>query len=132
MQAYFKLQDYMDRTRASLQDLIEPYRYTDQDVFDALNFVLMEVQRIRPDIFLDLKYQRPLKHEGDIDDYSPPIYVTTMNYNRSVPIPAKYFSPMIWYMSGYLQIYDVADSQDQRAQAFMAKFQQHLMTVSAA
>lgn len=131
MQVYFKLQDYIDRTRSGLQDLIPPYRYADQDIFDALNFVLMETQRIRPDLFLDMKYQQPLR-SNDTDDWSPPLYLITMNYNKTVPVPGKYFLNMIWYMIGYLQIYDVADSQDQRAQAFMAKFQQHMMTVNAA
>lgn len=124
------LNDYVNRTRSSLQDLIPPYRYADQDIFDALNFVLFEIQRIRPDMFLDLKYQQP--QQGSTDDFAPQIFMTRQNYNIKVPIPSKYFSPLIWYISGYLQLYDVTDTQDQRAQAFLMKFQQHLLSVSAA
>lgn len=131
MQIYFKLQDYVNHTRSGLQDLIEPYRYADQDIFDALNFVLMETERIRPDLFLDMKYQQPVR-PGDTDDWSPPLYLISMNYSKIVPVPGKFFLNMIWYMIGYLQLYDVADTQDQRAQAFMAKYQQHMMTVNAA
>lgn len=131
MQSYLPIEAYIDQTRSSLQDLIPPYRYADTDIFSALNFVLLEVSRIRPDMFLDMKYQQPLRAGGDIDDWVPPPFRSDVNRNKIVPIPGKYFHPMIWYMSGYLQTYDVADTADQRAQAFMAKFQQHLMTVAA-
>jgi hypothetical protein len=127
---YAQVQDYIRLTRASLQDLIVPYRYSDQDVLDALNFVMTEVHRIRPDIFLAAKYDTRLKR-GDMGDYAPGMFTSQMNQNNVVPVSSRYLHPMIWYMSGYLQTYDVADTQDQRAQAFMAKFQQHLMSVSA-
>jgi hypothetical protein len=130
MQSYLPIQAYIDQTRSSLQDLIVPYRYADTDIFDALNFVMLETSRIRPDMYLDMKYQQPLR-AGDINDWTPAPYPSNVNANRIVPIPGKYFQPMVWFMSGYLQTYDVADTADQRAQAFMAKFQQHLMTVSA-
>jgi len=128
---YAQIQDYIRLTRSSLQDLIEPYRYSDQDMIDALNFVMTEIHRIRPDIFLDVKYQRPLKR-GDISAYAPGLITTTTPVNTYVPVTMRYMHPIIWYMSGYLQTYDVADTQDQRAQAFMQKFQQQLMTVTAA
>ena len=131
MQHYAKLQDYVDNTRSLLQDLIPPYRYSDTDIFNVLNIATAEISRIRPDILLDMKYQQPLR-SGDFDDWMPPTYSPSMNYNKTVPIPGKYISPVLWFMSGYLQVYDVTDTQDQRAQAFMQKFQQHLMTVSAA
>ena len=41
----------------------------------ALNIGLGEMGRIRPDMFLDLKYQRPLR-KGDTDDGTPPRYTS--------------------------------------------------------
>lgn len=130
MQSYASLGTYNRLTRSSLQDLIEPYRYSDQDILDGLNFVLFEIQRLRPDMFLDLKYQRRMNN--NTDDGAPSVYLSTMNQNIKVPIPAKYMNTLVWYISGYLQLYDVTDTQDQRAQAFMMKFNQHMLTLSAA
>jgi hypothetical protein len=107
----------------------------------TLNQGLAEMGRIRPDIFLDLKYQGPLR-KGDTDDGTPPIYdvsdisVTGGVYDVAkgtlVPVPRKYQVPLDWWMAGWPQFFDVADTQDQRAQGFVAKFQSHLTTITAA
>ena len=98
--------------------------------------------RIRPDIFLDLKYQSPLR-KGDTDDGAPPGYSTADilanpdgTYDTSkgtlVPVPAKYDSTLDWFITGWAQFLDVTDTQDARAQGMLAKFQAHLTTLSAA
>jgi hypothetical protein len=142
-QFYPTVTAYVTAARAELQDGISPYRYTDQQVVAALNRAIGEAERVRPDFFLDLKYQRPLR-KGDTDDGAPPLYSTNdiafqsdgVTYNPTagtvVPIPQKYFGTFQWYITGWLQFFDMADTQDQRAQAFMAKFQGQLMTTTAA
>jgi hypothetical protein len=142
-QRYSTVTAFVVAVRNELQDLIAPYRYTDQQAVAALNRSMLEISRVRPDLFLDLKYQRPLR-KGDIDDGAPPDYSTAdiafqpdgVTYiptaGTMVPIPSKYFGPVIWYMDGFLQFFDMADTQDQRAQAFLAKFQGQLMTTSVA
>lgn len=142
-QRYNTVTAYVWTARNQLQDMIAPYRYTDGQIVAALNHCMDDISRIRPDIFLDLKYQRPLR-KGDTDDGTPPLYSTTdiafqsddVTYNTAagtlVPIPNKYSDPVHWFISGWLQLYDVADTQDQRAQGFMMKFQQHLLSTNAA
>jgi hypothetical protein len=140
-QRYATITAYVAQARGLLQDAIEPYRYTDDQVIDAFNVAMDEIARIRPDIFLDLKYQRPLR-VGDTGDGMPPAYTTAdisvtggvydITKGTVAPIPTKYFMPVNWYIYGWLQFHDVADTQDQRAQAFIQKFQSQLMTVSAA
>jgi len=49
-----------------------------------------------------------------------------------VPVPSKYMSALDWFVNGWSQFLDVTDTQDQRAQAFIVKFQAHLTTLSAA
>jgi hypothetical protein len=128
---YFVVSDYMSATRIALQDLIgPPFRYTDDMIVDALNTAMDEISRIRPDLFLDLKYQTKLK-KGDINEGAPGLF-SASSETDIVPIPSKYRRPVQWYMEGLLQLTDVTDTQDQRAQAFLAKFQQQLMTLSAA
>jgi hypothetical protein len=120
-----------------MQDKIQPYRYTDDQIIDSLNVALQEIQRIRPDIFLDLKYQQRVQ-PNDLDDGFIPAYYTVSdiafdgsnNYDplngTLVPIPSRFNDPVIFYMGGHLQLLDVEDTQDQRAVAFMAKVMQRL------
>jgi hypothetical protein len=142
-QRYTNVTQFVVASRSLLQDLISPYRYTDGEVVFALNQAIGAINRIRPDIFLDLKYQRPLR-KSDVDDGLPGVYTTTdiaflsdnVTYDGAngtmVPIPSKYFEPTLWFITGWLQLFDVADTQDQRSQAFLAKFNQHLMMLGAA
>lgn len=144
-QLYSTVGAYVYSTRVRLQDMIYPYRYSDNSVVAALNSALFDVQRLRPDIFLDLKYQRPLK-KGDIGDgsisnfyslndvvYQPPPnqYLPDPTQGSYVSIPSKFSEPIIWYMAGQLQLFDVNDATDQRAQAFLQKFQTELLSVAA-
>jgi hypothetical protein len=142
-QRYRTVTGYMAIARLGLQDGVSPYRYTDQTLLYALNIGLAEMGRIRPDIFLDLKYQRPLR-KGDTDDGYPPGYLLAdiafqpdgITYDTTkgamVPVPVKYVSSLDWFISGWSQFLDVTDTQDARAQGFIAKFQSHLTTLTAA
>jgi hypothetical protein len=133
MMSYYTISAFVTDVRMLLQDGVAPYRYADDQLIGAFEVALGEVSRIRPDIFLDLKYQQPLR-KGDIDDGVPslPTVTATTSMNTMVPIPVKYYQPIVWYMNGYMQLFDVTDTQDQRAQAFLTKFHAHLMTLSAA
>jgi hypothetical protein len=141
-QRYRTVTEYIAVARLGLQDGVSPYRYTDQTLLTALDIGVKEMSRIRPDMFLDLKYQQPLR-KGDTDDGLPPTYTpadiatnSDGSYNPSkgtlVPVPSKYVSALDWFINGWTQFLDVTDTQDQRAQGFMAKFQAHLTTLSAA
>jgi hypothetical protein len=141
-QFYYTATAYVNTARTVLQDLVAPYRYPDNEITDALNIAMAELGRIRPDILLDLKYQHPLT-KGDIGDGVPGPYTTsdivvnpdgTYNVSKGtlVPVPVKYYQTVNWFVTGWLQMYDVADTQDARAQGFMAKFQQHLLMLNAA
>lgn len=141
-QTYRTVTGYVAIARKLLADAVQPYRYDDNTLVLTLNQGLAEMGRIRPDIFLDLKYQAPLR-KGDTDDGSPPLYgvsdIATNpdgSYNVAkgtlVPVPRRYQVPLDWWMAGWPQFFDVADTQDQRAQGFVAKFQSHLTTITAA
>jgi hypothetical protein len=141
-QSYRTVAGYLVIARLNLQDAVAPYRYPDTTLLTALNIGLSEMGRIRPDILLDLKYQSPLR-KGDTDDGNPQPYVladVAINSDGSydtahgtlVPVPSKYASTLDWFINGWSQFLDVTDTQDQRAQGFIAKFQAHLTTLSAA
>lgn len=142
MQRYRTVTAYIYVARKALQDLVAPYRYDDATLILLMNIGMAEMQRIRSDIFLDLKYQQPIR-KGDTDDGLPQVYTTADistnpdgSYNQNsgtlIPIPSKYAGALDWFMAGSAQFFDVTDTQDQRAQGFLQKFQTHLTTLSAA
>lgn len=135
-QIYNTVTSYVVSARNRMQDRIAPYRYTDGQIVDALNVALQEAQRIRPDIFLDLKYQQKVQ-PNDLDDGFISNYYTiddiafvSGDYDAPngtlVPIPSAYNDPIIWYIGSHLQLLDVDDTQDARGIAFMAKFMQRM------
>jgi hypothetical protein len=126
---YLKVADYMAPVRTQMQDLVQPYRYTDDQLVLALNNAMFELSRLRADIFLDLKYQQPLAW-GDLGNGEPSLFVATRQ-SDFVPVPSKYYTPVVWYMQAWLQFADVTDTQDQRAGAMLQKFQSMIMTVAA-
>jgi hypothetical protein len=139
-QHYRTASSYVSLARLTLQDEIIPYRYPDQTLVDGLNLALDELTRIRPDMYLDLKYQHPLV-KGDIDDGEPGYYAlsdivangdgTYGPGGTLVPVPSKYTQAIDWFIAGWVQFLDVTDTQDQRAQGFLQKFQTHLTTLTA-
>jgi hypothetical protein len=128
-QLYNTVTAYVASARNRMQDRVFPYRYTDDQIVDALNVALQEAQRIRPDIFLDLKYQHRL-NPNDLDDGFISSYYTTADItsNTVVPIPSRYNDPIIWYMGAHLQFLDIDDTQDTRGIAFLTKFAQRMTT----
>lgn len=141
-QYYPDVTHYVIVARLELQDGVEPYRYTDDTLVRALNHGMGVLERIRPDILLDLKYQRPLT-KGDLGDGIPSFYTTSDisidssgNYQEGqgtlVPIPNKYAVTLEYFINGWVQLLDVTDTQDQRAQGFLMKFQSHLLSLAGA
>lgn len=141
-QLYNTVTAYVVSIRNRMQDRVAPYRYTDDQIVDALNVALEETQRIRPDIFLDLKYQQKIQ-SNDLDDGFISGYYTNSdiafdgsdNYVPSdgtlVPIPSRYNDPILWYMGGHLQLLDVDDTEDQRGVAFVSTFTKRMTTPSS-
>lgn len=101
------VQDYIDKSRALLQDAVIPYRYSDADMMDALNQGIMESRRIRPDITL-ASFRLTL-----------PEYLTV---GSTVAIDPQYRMAFVYYICGQMQLSDQEDVQDTRAIAFLNKF----------
>jgi len=126
---YLKVKDYIQSSREFLQDMVEPYRYSDGLLVEALNNAMFEISRVRPDIFIDFKFQQPLPRYAPITDNIPQIF-SSIRQNETVPIPSQLSMSVKWYISGLMQFYDVDDTQDARAAAFNQKFQGALMTLA--
>lgn len=112
------VQDYLDRCRFLLQDTVATYRYSDDNLVEALNMAIMDGRRIRPDLFQDYL-------GTDLPEYSSAALST------EVDIDPQYRVAFVYYMCGIAQLTDDENNQDARATVFLNKFTAQLRSVDA-
>ena len=112
------VQDYVDRARVLLLDIVAPYRYSDVDLVENLNMGVLEARRLRPELFKS--YFRT-----SLPDYS----AATMS--AAVDIDPQYRVAFVYYMCGQAQLRDDENVQDSRASAFLNKFTSQLLSIAA-
>lgn len=122
--------NYVADARTLLQDTVQPYRYPDADLVEALNMAWLEASRLRPDLVLDAKYQGflPRRQPAPTND-APSFSVADMTVSAQVPQP--YRQTFLYFIVGEAQLRDTEDTQDSRASAFMSKFIQQLLSITA-
>jgi hypothetical protein len=94
--------------RNILLDKIRPYRYSDISLIAALNIVLNDARRLRPDLFLD-------RYGIEVPQYE--------EVNGSViPIEAGFRLPIEYGVAGHALLRDEEDIQDSRANTFILNY----------
>lgn len=109
--------DILKQVRTLVQDTdvsSGEYRYSTDSIITNLNQCMMELFRIRPDLFLETGYVVP---EFDIGNLDAPI-----------PIEAQYIPPVVYYVVGLTQARDDEQNQDARATGFLKVFQSAVVT----
>lgn len=111
--------DIVDQVRTLLQDTDNSsgqYRYSTDSIVTNLNQGIMDMFRIRPDLFLEQKFTIPKFNVGGLDQ---------------VPgIEEQYLPPLIYYIVGLTQLRDDEQNQDARAAGFLKQFIASLTTVA--
>ena len=131
MAQYFPVSQYISDVRTMLIDAVgPPYRYSDANIVSVLNLAIGEISRVRPDLFLDPKYQQPLPPKAPLEDLVPGLYSAT-TLADTVSIPRMYYQTILWYIEGMLQFQDMDDTNDIRAQAFHQKFLTSILSPAA-
>ena len=118
-QAFGVLADVVAQIRTLLQDtdaLGGEYRYSDDSIVTAINQGMLEMYRIRPDIFLELHFQIP---EFKVSTPDAPLGIEQQH------VPA-----LVYYAVGMCQLRDDEGTQDSRAGMFLSKFTSMLMSVA--
>lgn len=116
MAALDTVQDYIDRARVLLLDEVEPFRYPDNDLVEALNMGILDARRVRPDLFKN-------SFRSTLPDF------TTSNMSAAVDIDPMYRTSFVYYICGQAQLRDDENVQDSRAAQFLGKFMSQLLTV---
>lgn len=110
--------DVISDARALLQDTYSSgYRYSTADLYAYLNTALLEMRRVRPDIFRSYIGQvTPSFQEGD--EAEP------------FPVSELFFSPVVFYVTGFAELRDDEFTVDARAITLMNQFVAKLVTVA--
>ena len=109
--------DILKQVRVLLQDTdvsAGTYRYTTDSLIMNLNQCMMDMFRIRPDLFLAMGYVVP---SFDVS-----------NLAQTVDIEPQYIPPVIYYVVGLTQARDDEQNQDARASGFLKVFQSALVS----
>lgn len=112
------VQDYIDRARVLLLDQVEPYRYPDVDLVEALNMGIFEARRLRPELL------RPYFRDA-LPGFS------TADLSAQVPMDPQYRPAFLYYICGQAHLRDDEITQDSRAAAFLNKFTAQMLTIQA-
>jgi hypothetical protein len=111
--------DVVDQVRVLLQDTDASsgqYRYPDDEIVANINMGMIEMYRLRPDIFLE-------------NDFKIPSF-SSVNMGDSMVIEPQYVPPLVYYTVGLTQMRDDEETQDQRAGALVQRFSQILLGVT--
>jgi hypothetical protein len=94
--------------RNILLDKIRPYRYGDVSLIAALNIVLNDARRLRPDLFID-RYGIEVPQYEEVS-------------GEVIPIEAQFRLPIEYGIAGHALLRDEEDVQDSRANTFILNY----------
>jgi hypothetical protein len=118
-QNFSQIGGILAQCRTLLQDVSlegSEYRYSDDSLIMNLNMGLLEMFRIRPDIFLSEYFAVPQYTIGQMD--------------TTIPIEQQFVPSLIYYIVGLTQLRDDEGEQDARASSFLGKFTSMLVAVA--
>jgi bifunctional DNase/RNase len=107
--------DVSTRVRSILKDGVDPNRYSDADILNAINDALIEARRVRPDLFLKKNFIVP---------------VLTADADK-LPIEDTFFNSIVYFAAAYMMFRDDEFSVDSRASQLMSKATGQLIAVAA-
>jgi hypothetical protein len=112
--------DVIGQVRILLQDTDNTassgYRYSSDSIVVALNQGMLDMFRIRPDLFLENGFVVPKFDVGTL--------------GALIGVEEQYIPPLVYYVTGLVQARDDEQNQDSRAMAFMKTFSAALLTVA--
>jgi len=111
--------DLLDMIRTLLQDTdvtSGEYRYSSDSIVANINMGLIEMYRIRPDIFLENKFKIPVFNDADL--------------SQALVIEQQFIPSLVYYAVGMCQLRDDEETQDARASSFLGKFSSMLVAVA--
>lgn len=111
--------DVITRARRIVQDEdASNYRYSEDSLVDSVNDAILEVRRVRPDLFISVSF-----NPTDVGAAS----VGTV----ALPIEDFYFQSLVYLTAGYQMLRDDEFSMDSRAVNLLNKGTAQLLSVAS-
>lgn len=95
-------------------------RYSDDEMFEAVNRMMLEVRTKRPELFLPMGMRKPI-----------PVYTAARDMNTPFPLDLSCFSAFVYYLVGSAELREDTFSDDSRAVSLMNKAVSQLLTVQS-
>lgn len=129
--AFLQVGDYINDVRTLLQDRLQPFRYSTHSLVRALNTVLLEVRRIRPDLMIAYLDEVPSYHWDGSEDQTIEEDKTNPTWVQLVPLEQQFRQAIVHGITGHAFARDQEDIQDERATGFIMTFENMLTEVHA-
>jgi hypothetical protein len=112
----------LSEARTLLQDKdATNYRYSDDELLEALNGAFSEARQKRPDLFLGSTWGL----RGGLP------YFTSSDSALAFPLAPEYYNAFVYYVVGRTSLRDDTYADDSRAVTLMNKFVSQLMQVAS-
>lgn len=112
------LNDVIVQARQLVQDVRGPqFRHSDEKLVGYFNTAIADAFRLRPDLFMD--------SPGSTWD-DPPVF-TASDMSAQFPLDRRFFSPLVEYVAGMLDMENDEFANDGRAVALLNRFGQKLL-----
>jgi len=108
----------LSQARSILQDRKAPYRYSEEELTEALNTALSEIRRLRPDAFAGTFTAGTTPQYSTDPSPVPPLLPLDADW----PVDDMFFSPTVSYVSGYAELRDDEFTEDSRATSLLQRF----------
>ncbi len=108
----FLISDLIIQVRELLQDNVVPYRYSDDRLYRTLNSAFTEAYRIRPDIFVTLKFQIP--------------FLTPSNSADTFQLDQQFYAAFVDFVTAMTEFSDDEWTVDARAMTLLKLFTMRL------
>ncbi len=105
METLDTVKSYVEEVRVLLLDVLHPHRYKDHQIVAALNTALLDMRRIRADLFIH-------RHGNHVPRFE------SADAEETVPIEPQFRLVLVYSMAGQVLLRDEEDVQDARANSF--------------
>jgi hypothetical protein len=107
--------DVKARAKSILKDKVDPVRYPEADLLNAVNDALLEVRRIRPDLYLSKSFKVAI----------------LINDTDVLPVEDFVFNSIVYWVVGTMMLRDDEFSVDGRAMNMINKATGQLLACAA-
>jgi hypothetical protein len=107
--------DYVSEARVLLQDTMEPYRTPSTELKTAIGLGILEMRRLRPDLFTFTALPAISSISAD---------------NMAVAVEPTHRLPLLYFIVGHVGLKDEEEGAEGRANGFLGAFRKSMLSLA--